>query len=164
MPAKKTPKAKGKIKATEIVLLAPKYETGPQRAPFAQIGCAAHKHSKRSGGDHPGFSEKHHIFPLSLQARVWPGVNRDEVGTIRDRQIVALCGNGHTDVHAGIDALLADKRMPPGVGLIEKQIAQSGVTRYKKALAEKGGGNGPSGALGDATPIVDLPEALPAPA
>lgn len=87
--------------------------------PFAESGCAIHRiHLPRPAG-----AEMHHVFPLFLQRRV----------RATDNERVPLCGTGHSDVHYAIDAILAKRVIPRGVGRSELKLAQLAVTRYRNA-------------------------------
>lgn len=101
----------------------------PPRAPFAKAGCTIHKTHKPT----PASSELHHIFPLYLQARVWADVDPNRPSTARNKDRVAVCGTGHSDVHLAIDALLATKRTPRGVGRTERALADLALLRFSDA-------------------------------
>lgn len=89
---------------------------------FGVSGCDAHRvHLPR-----PVLAELHHVFPKYLQARV------GRVGVFDDER-VALCPTGHTDVHAAIDAILAGRPIPRGVGRSELAIARTAIARYRAA-------------------------------
>lgn len=82
--------------------------------------CRIHKTHKPT----PVSSELHHRFPKYLQIAVW--------GEVRERDIVPLCGTGHSDVHFAIDALLRGKKLPKGVGRTERELAEFAVARYRE--------------------------------
>jgi hypothetical protein len=133
MPAKKR-SAVGKVlhlKATPPIALL--RETASiadlKRAPYTVVGCSIHKTHKPT----PNSSELHHVFPLGLQAKVWADVDNDRPSTAHDRDRVPLCGTGHTDVHVAIDALLAGRAKPRGIGVTELALAKEAVRLYNAA-------------------------------
>lgn len=87
--------------------------------------CQIHRTHKPT----PVGSELHHSFPKYLQERVW--------GEVRVNDVTALCGTGHSDVHFALDALLAGKRMPAGVGRTERTLANYAFTAYTDAKNAK---------------------------
>ena len=96
----------------------------PARVSFAVAPCTLHTHTS---GERPASSELHHVFPLYLQKRVGA----------KDPERVPVCGSGHSDVHLAIDAILAGKKMPRGVGISERALAKEAIRRFTKA--NKGG-------------------------
>lgn len=89
--------------------------------PARQRPCTIHRTHKPT----PVASELHHRFPKYLQVQVW--------GEVRENDTEALCGTGHSDVHFALDALLAGRKMPPGVGKTEREMANYAFTRFTDA-------------------------------
>lgn len=99
----------------------------PRTVPFAEAGCILHK----THDPVPSTSELHHTFPVYLQARVWADVDPSKPATAHDKERVPVCGDGHTDTHRAIDAILAGRPVPKGVGITERALARQGVARFR---------------------------------
>lgn len=84
-------------------------------------GCVLHRiHLPR-----PSRTHKHHRFPQFLQLRKYR--------EIRYPETVDVCPTGHDDVHAAIDALLAHRPIPRGVGRTEIELAREAIRKYEFA-------------------------------
>jgi hypothetical protein len=84
-------------------------------------GCVLHRiHFPK-----PVRTHKHHRFPKYLQVRKY--------GEVRFDETVDVCPTGHDDVHAALDALLAKRVIPRGVGRKELEMARAAVLLFEKA-------------------------------
>lgn len=95
---------------------------GPRGTPLRMSwsGCVLHRlHLPRSSQTH-----MHHVFPMFMQLRKW--------GEVRDRRLARLCPTGHTDVHAALDALIAMRPVPSGVGRKELDMAREAMRLFNE--------------------------------
>lgn len=99
--------------------------------PFARAGCIGAKMHHPV----PLITEEHHVFPLFLQARVFPDVDPDRPSTAHDRTRVNLCGNCHATVHVVIGAIMAGHGDLPKCPRILRKLARQAVDMFQNAQA-----------------------------
>lgn len=127
-PAKKKAKVQqltGKALRSKIESLAPT----TKKVPFAQFGCVLHRVHKPV----PNRVELHHRFPLYLQAKVWQDVDPGKPATAHDKERIAVCEGGHSDVHIALNAMLLGAPKPRAIGSAERREAKVSADRYGNA-------------------------------
>lgn len=74
-------------------------------------------------------NERHHIFPLYLQTRVW--------GEVQDQRKMVICSTAHNTVHFAIEYYFKNNKWPVNVVGKTRDLAELAITRYQEALAGK---------------------------
>jgi len=75
-------------------------------------------------------SELHHVFPVYLQAKVWPD------GKVRDPEKRPICSTSHNTVHYGLSYVLEHGTWPTDCARgSAHDLAAEGLRRYQAALA-----------------------------
>lgn len=99
----------------------------PRTAQASDHPCALYAHTS---APRPTRTQGHHRHPVYLQNRVY--------GSIRDPELLWLCGLCHDSTHDWVSWLLGEARKPTILpGKFHRLEAERTVAWYKAALAER---------------------------